>query len=154
QDVQPRFIFHYAKSLAAIAAALCGFGLTPIVGVHAATTINVPANFPTIQAAINAAASGDTIVVSPGTYMEHINYLGKAITVESAQGPGSTIIDGGNTATVVTFNTSEGSGSVLQGFTIQHGFAQFDGGGINIAFASPTIKNNVITNNVASGGGG
>jgi parallel beta-helix repeat protein len=138
--------------VAAVAAALCGFGLTPGVGARAATTISVPADFPTIQAAIDAAADGDTIVVSPGTYPEHLNFLGKAITVESAQGPASTIIDGGNTGTVVTFNSGEGSGSVLRGFTVQHGFAQFDGAGIAIA-SSPTVEDNTITGNVAGTGG-
>jgi Fibronectin type III domain/Right handed beta helix region len=121
--------------------------------VYAATTIRVPTDYKTIQAAISAAANGDTIVVSPGTYAEQINFLGKAITVQSAQGPSGTIIDGGSTGTVVTFNTSEGPGSVLQGFTIQHGFNQFFGGGIYVASASPTIKGNVITNNVAGSGG-
>src|SRR6266853_1140202 len=65
------------------------------LNVYAATTIRVPTDYRTIQAAISAASNGDTIVVSPGTYAEHINFLGKAITVQSAQGPGGTVIDGG-----------------------------------------------------------
>ncbi len=47
-----------------------------------AATINVPADQATIQAGINAAVSGvDEVVVAPGTYLEAINFLGKAITV-------------------------------------------------------------------------
>jgi len=41
----------------------------------AAATINVPGDYPTIQAAVNAAnpAGGDTIVVAAGTYTENID---------------------------------------------------------------------------------
>ena len=46
--------------------------------------IHVPADYPTIQAAINAAANGDTIQVAPGTYVENLSFLGKAIRLFSA----------------------------------------------------------------------
>jgi hypothetical protein len=36
----------------------------------ASTTLTVPGEFPTIQAALNAASPGDTVSVSPGTYPE------------------------------------------------------------------------------------
>jgi len=52
----------------------------------AGTVIHVPADRPTIQAAINAASKGDTVLVSPGTYTENINLNGKAITVTSTEG--------------------------------------------------------------------
>ena len=35
-----------------------------------AATLNVPADYATIQAAVNAAAAGDTIQVQSGTYMK------------------------------------------------------------------------------------
>src|SRR5262245_21259203 len=47
-------------------------------------TRNVPGDFPTIQAAINASVNGDTVLVAPGTYAASINFLGKAITVTSS----------------------------------------------------------------------
>ena len=49
---------------ALVASSLVGLGAGPA---HAATTINVPAAQPTIQAAIEAASAGDTVVVAPGT---------------------------------------------------------------------------------------
>ncbi len=52
-----------------------------------AKTIHVPADQPTIQAGINTASNGDTVLVSAGTYYENINFSGKAITVASASGP-------------------------------------------------------------------
>jgi hypothetical protein len=123
-----------------------------------ATIIHVPADQPTIQAGINAASNGDTVLVAPGTYKENINFNGKAITVKSSGGPKVTIIDGGGVGLVVTFSSHETSSSVLNGFTLQNGSAtfnsQYEGGGIFIAFASPTIKNNIIQNNTACAGGG
>jgi len=84
----------------------------------AQNTINVPADQPTIQAAINAAQNGDTVLVAPGTYSENINFVGKAVTVTSSGGRTVTTIDGHQAGTVVTFGTNEGQNSVLSGFTI------------------------------------
>ena len=121
----------------------------------AGTIIHVPANQPTIQAGINAASNGDTVLVAPGTYYENINFIGKAITVKSSSGTKVTIIDGSQNGPVVMFNHSEGNGSVLSGFTIQNGVTlniPSGGGGIAIQVASPIIKSNVITNNTGCTG--
>lgn len=119
-----------------------------------ATTINVPADQPTIQAGINAAVAGDTVLVAPGTYKENINFMGKAITVASSGGAKVTTIDGGLAASVVTFSSGETTASVLSGFTITNGKASFGGGGIEISSASPTIVKNVIKKNQACDGDG
>jgi hypothetical protein len=119
----------------------------------AQNTIHVPADQPTIQAAINAAAPGDTVLVAPGTYDE-INFNGKAITVTSSDGPAVTIIENVDSFdSVVTFNHHETLGAVLNGFTVRNGHA-LNGGGIEINGASPTITNNIITANYAIGGAG
>jgi parallel beta helix pectate lyase-like protein len=123
-----------------------------------AAIIHVPADQPTIQDAINNANAGDVVLVAAGTYPENINFLGKAITVKSASGSKVTIIDGGHNGPVVTFNSGEGSKSVLGGFTLQNGAStfnsQYDGGGIYVSGASPTITNNLIQNNTACNAGG
>ena len=123
-----------------------------------ATTIHVPADKPTIQAAIDGAANGDTVLVSDGTYTENIDFKGKAITVKSVNGPATTIIDGGGLDIVVKFVTQETSSSVLAGFTIRNGRPSatnfYDGGGIAIASSSPTIQNNIITANFGCTGVG
>jgi parallel beta-helix repeat protein len=116
-------------------------------------TINVPADRATIQAAIDAAHDGDTVMVAPGTYVENINFKGKAITVASSGGPDSTIIDGNHSGSVVTFATDEWRSTVITGFTIRNGKA-YSGGGIAISSASPTIFGNKIYNNRADGNGG
>jgi hypothetical protein len=124
-------------------------------------TIRVPSDQPAIQAAIDVANNNDRVLVAPGTYLEHIDFRGKAIIVTSESGPQVTIIDAGNTDPVVSFTSGEGRDSVLNGFTLQNGRTNFsdvgappDGGGIVINRASPTITNNVITNNHASRGSG
>jgi len=130
------------------------------VTVRTPVTIRVPSEQPTIQSAINAAAFGDTVLVAPGTYFEHIDFKGRAITLTSESGPQVTIIDGGNTDPVVSFISGEGRGSSLNGFTLQNGRGGIDnqgfpnGGGILIRESSPTITNNVITNNHACNGAG
>jgi parallel beta-helix repeat protein len=134
---------------------LCIFLLT--LASAAATIINVPADQPTIQAAINVAVNGDTVLVAPGTYLENISFLGKAITVTSAKGPKLTIIDGQQKNSVVIFENKETLTSVLNGFTIQNGNATtlVSGGGISMPFSSSaTITGNIITGNQGCTGGG
>lgn len=120
----------------------------------AATGRLVPADYPTIRAAINAAADGDSVIVSAGTYVERINFGGKAIIVISTD-PGSpavvaaTIINGNAGVVVVTFDSGETELSVLAGFTITNGT-----GGIYCLNSSPTISGNVIPGNTALDGGG
>ena len=121
--------------------------------------IYVPDDHATVQDAITAAAAGDTVIVRPGTYEENIDFLGKAITVRSAEGPELTILDGGDKNTTVTFWSGEGTDSVLDGFTITNGNGKYfssiyHGGGIHCEGASPTISNNIITRNYARFGSG
>jgi len=115
-----------------------------------ASIIHVPADQPTIQAGINAAVNGDTVLVAPGTYSESINFNGKAITVESSNGASVTTIAVPASSFGVTFNHAETSSSVLKGFTIQGANDTF---GIVID-SSPTILGNIITGNHSCDGAG
>ena len=124
---------------------------------EAASIIQVPGDQPTIQSAITAASNGDTVQVAPGTYVENLNFSGKAIRVTSVQGPAVTIIDGNHAGSVVTVASGEGPQSVLNGFTVRNGNAtasSAEGGGISISNSSPTITGNTIINNSAANGGG
>ncbi len=100
-----------------------------------AGTLPVPSpSYPTIQSAIAAAVNGDTVLVSPGTYVENIDFLGKRIVVESASGPTVTVIDGGGGVSVVTFQSGENNDSRLEGFTLTNGAAYHwaGGGGVDL----------------------
>jgi hypothetical protein len=131
------------------------FVLTIAAGTVAeAATIRVPADAPTIQQAINAAAPGDTVLVAPGTYVETLTFLGKAIMVVSEGGPAVTVIDGNGAGSVVAFTSGEPRGAVLRGFTIQGGATSFSGGGVFIRNSSPTIADNWIVGNGACSGAG
>ena len=127
--------------------------------------VNVPEDFATIQAAIDAAIYGDEIVVSPGRYVENINFKGKNIVVRSTapEDPGvatETVIDGNESGSVVTFAGTEPNHCVLAGFTITNGtgaptyLGRICGGGILGNWSHATIRNNVISENTAGGGGG
>lgn len=113
----------------------CLLGLTA-----SASTINVPAQQPTIQAGINAAVNGDTVLVAAGTYAERINFSGKNIKVLSAGGPAVTIIDGGGWGNAVTFSSNETSAALISGFTIRNASQS----AVFVSGASPVIQNNVI----------
>jgi Right handed beta helix region len=92
-----------------------------------------------IQAAIESAADGDTVVVLPGVYAENLNLRGKAITLISEAGADSTIIDGWG-LTVVTMNSGEDSRTIIDGFTLQYGYeGVYCGNGV-----SPEVRNCVI----------
>jgi|GEM_PF-1471629 len=122
-------------------------------GPVSAATINVPADQSTIQAAINAANTGDTVLVAPGTYYEKIDFKGKAITVTSSGGAAATILDGQNKSPIVTFDTGEGNNSVLQGFTITHANGSNFGSAVYIlGSASPMILDNIFSYNTLSPG--
>jgi hypothetical protein len=118
---------------------------------RAQQTIQVPADAPTVQAAINMANTGDTVNIAPGTYTEQINFSGKSITVQgSAAG---VILQGSLNGPVVTFTSGETRSSILQNVTVTNGAPTTvpGGGGIFINGASPTIQNSIIQNNQQCG---
>ena len=128
---------------------------TAIANDSEAATIRVPADYVNVQQAISAALSGDTVIVSPGTYFETIDFLGKNITLTSEQGPDVTIIDAHGGGSVVSFKRGETRSAVLNGFTLRDGYSNvFGGGGIAIISSSPTIRGNIIRDNHVCGNGG
>jgi TusA-related sulfurtransferase len=121
--------------------------------------------FNTIQAAVNAASPGDTILVCAGTYSEAVN-VNKTLTIRGAQfsvdardpsraaavPPASeSVVTGVGNNGVTPFNITA-NGVVVDGFTVQgasnvnqFGFAILIGAGTS----GTQILNNVIQNNIA-----
>jgi len=119
-----------------------------------ANQLKVPSQYSTIQAAIDAASAGDTVLVADGTYTENLN-IDKDITIISENGAEKTIIDGGKITHVIGISSSTTRDCVLDGFTVTNGGGD-DAGGIFVAGGSPILRNLIITGNRCekwSGGG-
>lgn len=123
-----------------------------VAGHAIAATLTVdddgPADYASIQAALNDATGGDDILVMPGSYRETLNFLGKSVTVESQAGPAVTKIFLERETRIVTLNGD----STLRGFTITGGQARVGAGILVTDGASPTIERNVIEDNIANRG--
>ena len=113
--------------------------------------IMVPSEYPTIQEAIDVAKQNDSIFVSPGRYIENINFKGKNVKVRSTEGISNTVIDGDGKGSTVTFNGGESETTILDGFTIINGSKS---GILCDSSSSPTLQNLRITNSHSSYGGG
>ena len=111
-------------------------------------TIKVPSEYPTIQAGMDAANPGDTVLVAEGTYTGNgnlfLSFVGKAIVIKSENGPENCIIDCVTGTGIKAFMITNGEtrGSVVEGFKIINGCWV-----IFIENSSPTIKNNIFENN-------
>lgn len=134
----------------------------------AQTTHRVPADFPTIRAAIAAAVDGDRVLVAPGTYYEYVlDFQGKGIELVSEDGADATTLKGlGN---LLTFRSGEGADTIVSGFRILDARAEYpwtlgylqsyyaapaakSGGGAYIVGSSPQIRDCVFEGCAAATG--
>jgi hypothetical protein len=109
----------------------------------------VPGEYLTIQAGIDAAVDGDTVVVSQGTYNENVVInKGVILTSTNPDDPavaGNTIIDAGGSDSAVTFSGGDPNNTYsLEGFTITGG----NSAGIKCQSGNITISNCIVTNNI------
>jgi len=137
------------------------FAVVILVQPVAAATLHVPSAYPTIQAGVDAALDGDTVLLADGTYSgegnHDIDFLGKAITVRSVSGPEACIIRCFPEERGFLFDSGEGPTSVLQGITIMtpnYPSGLDRGGAIICLGSSPTITGNSIDGCNAHLGGG
>jgi hypothetical protein len=138
--------------------------------------LRVPAQYATVQAAIDSAGPGDTVLVAPGRYYENLRFGPRNFVLTSHYALGgdrshiaATILDGSrpadpDTASVIIMDGDQDSTTVIQGFTItggrgtlwldpRHKLLYREGGGILCEFASPVIQYNIIEGNEAVEGG-
>lgn len=111
-----------------------------------------------IQTAIDAAVTGDRVMVSPGTYYENIHIEGKNILLTSSD-PNqcsiveSTILDGNGAGSVVMIGGMAADDCILRGFTITHGYSTV-GAAIQAGNSFAAIEKCAITENTVNGAGG
>ena len=101
----------------------------------------VPADYPTIQAAIDASTSGDTVLVAPGTYTENLNFNKSGVTLTGENQ--KSILNGLTTTANITASNLFGDIKArITGFTIT-------GGSVAIR-CLPTVSSLQIDNNILS----
>ena len=108
--------------------------------------IFVPADYATIQPAIDAVCEGYTVWIADGIYTgtenKNLDAHGKRITIRSvSDDPTQCAIDCENDGSGFIFATSEDSWTILRGIAIRNGHTGFGGGGVQCEYSSPTITN-------------
>jgi len=137
----------------------CGLVWALLAGTGLGETRQVPTDYTTIQAAIDACANGDVVLVARGTYRgegnRDIDFKGRGIIVRSEAGPESCIIDCNGTREDhhrgFLLCSGETAASILQGISIRNGYSD-KGGGVFCDGSSPTILNCIITHCTVYGG--
>lgn len=113
-----------------------------------AVTLNVPsAECPTIQAGVDSAQVGDTVLVADGTYIgdgnRDLEFQGKDIILRSQSGPESTIIDCEGSVEenhrAFCLARLESADCLIEGFTIRNVYNVFGGDAVYIVRSSPSI---------------
>lgn len=113
-----------------------------------------PDPFCKIQDGIDAASDGDEVLVAPGTYNENTDFLGKNITLQSAEGPQVTIIEAILFSPTVRIVIGKSRAAVLDGFTVTHGNNTVGPGLLISGENAASISNCVFRNNISHNGGG
>ncbi len=112
-------------------------------------TIHVPGAIATIQAAIELAAEGDTVLVAAGTYTENLVFQGRDIVLRGA-GVGATVLDADRNGSGIVIESGESRACVVEHMSIVRGTGTvrifpdrsgfMGGGGIFVEEASPTLR--------------
>jgi len=120
----------------------------------------VPSQYPTIQAALDAGTYG-TINVAPGVYYENLVIRTTSkVTIKGTGGAAATIIDGGGIAPVITLANANMAGEVrdipvtVSGFTLQNGNSATTGGAATVGtYQGLAVTDCIIRGNRAASGG-
>jgi predicted outer membrane repeat protein len=109
----------------------------------------VPRQHKTLQGAIDAAASGDTLWVAPGVYSGTLTIKGKKVVLFGDEGPEKTTLDGRDSVRVLHVEDVNGGG--ILGFTIRGGRAPAGGGVYCLRDTNFTVSSCILKENWESG---
>lgn len=73
-----------------------------------------------LQGVSDLAAPGDTVLLAPGTYFEHVTVANKHLVFRSEAGSGATVLDGGQTGRILLLENAGGTVTVA-GLTFRNG---------------------------------
>lgn len=123
----------------------------------AASTLDVPAEYPTITAALAAASAGDTVAVAPGTYVEDLQLV-SGVTLLGTGTPDQVIVQGTG-ATSVIRGLALGAQTRLVSLTVRGGIGSDVGGtrvggGIYVETSQLSLRDVQVVENQADLGGG
>ncbi len=155
-----------ARLLMATTAAIVLLWATPALAIDLHVDANALAGgdgsegapYQSISAAVTAAAPGDSVLVSAGTYAETL-VISKGVSIIGAGTDVCTIDAQGTGMSAVGFYAGSSS-AVISGFTITGGSGTTDdsgrswGGGVYCVSASPVVEDCLITGNTANYGAG
>ncbi len=126
------------------------------MGITRTVKLDGSGDYTSIQAAMNAAQSGDTILVYPGRYYENLRIQTDNLNLISLEAQtnnpayvDSTIIDGNRTSAAISVTLSR-QNILIRGFSLVNGL----GTGLSVWPSSLSVVNCDIFSNIASNGGG
>ncbi len=128
-------------------ALIVGLSIAPSLG-HA-TVRNVPAGYATIQGAIDASATGDSIAVAPGIYAEALTLSGKDVTLYADPADSRPIVTASDTARVLDIGAGVTAATEIVGLSFENGLAGHGGGMRCSGGASPRIRKCIFERNAA-----
>jgi predicted outer membrane repeat protein len=115
-------------------------------------------DFQSIREGVEAAASGDTVLVAPGTYAGDLNrditFAGRSIVLTSELGAAQTVIDCQGLGRAFEFSGNESPLATIQGFTVKNGSAEELGGAFWMENSAPSVQDCVFKDNTSDFGGG
>ncbi len=133
-----------------IAVEFAALAILLLAGGAGAATLTVCSSgctYTSIQAAINAASTGDIVEVQSGTYYENVN-VNKSLTLKGIDiGGGKPVVDARGNGNAITLSAGN---SVLEGFAARNS-SVWPNAGIKVNSNNNNIKNNTASNNYDDG---
>ena len=122
-----------------------------------ATQILVPSEQPTIQAGVNAASAGDTVLLAPGTYVGdgnwNIDIVTAGIVLGSEDGAAATVIDCQGQGPAIRVSAMGDTSTVIYGLTFTGGVGNYEYAGAVYLLRPAALRDCVFVGNQGQNGG-